>query len=68
MREITREEDQEFLKEHSSVEVEGEKVELVKWGQIDFYQPEDFALEKTTVWSFEERIKWAIQWGQEYTN
>lgn len=63
MREVSREEYLEFLKTHKEVIVERKAVKLVKWGRIAVLQPQDFKLEKTTVWSFENRGKWATHRG-----
>jgi hypothetical protein len=68
MREVTEEGYRQFLEEHSEVVVEGKKVRLLRGAQIDLLQPEDFSLEKTTVWSFENRGKWATHRGDYRTS
>ena len=59
MREITEQEYRDFIKGHSEVEVDGTAVKLVDQSQIKLFEPKEFSLEKTTVWSFENRGKWA---------
>ncbi len=68
MREVTREEYQEFLKTHKEVIIEETPVKLVNWGKISLFEPKEFALEKTTVWSFENRGKWATHRGNYRAN
>lgn len=63
MRKVSKEEYLEFLKTHKEVVVEGKPVKLVNWGEIPLLQPQDFKLENTTVWSFENRGKWATHRG-----
>lgn len=63
MREITKEEYLEFLKSHSEVVVEGKTVKLLDSAQIELFEPANFKLETTTVWSFEDRGKWATHKG-----
>lgn len=63
MREIGRQEYEEFRKSHNEVLVEGKHVKLVDSGPIGLLEPEDFHLEKTSVWSFENRGKWATHRG-----
>jgi len=68
MREITKEEYQEFLKTHREVVIDGTPVKLVNWGKIHLLEPKEFALEKTTIWSFENRGKWATHRGNYRAN
>lgn len=68
MREVTREEYQEFLKARKEVIIEGTPVKLVNWGKMRLFEPKEFALEKTTMWSFENRGKWATHRGNYRAN
>ncbi len=68
MREVTKEEYQEFLKTHKEVVIEGTPVKFVNWGKIKLFEPKEFTLEKTTVWSFENRGKWATHRGNYRAN
>lgn len=43
--------------------VNGNRVKLLTGSQIKLYEPKDFTLEKTTVWSFEKRGNWATHIG-----
>jgi len=63
MREITEEEYIKFLNTHDFVMIENIKVPLVKDFLITEYEPKDFKLENTTVWSFPERGEWATHKG-----
>jgi DNA modification methylase len=63
MREITREEYLAFKAQHSYVVIEGKQVRLIDGGRIPLLEPPDFRLETTTVWSFENRGKWATHRG-----
>ncbi len=63
MREITEQEYREFIKDRKETAVDGTKVKLVIGSQIRLYEPKDFTLEKTTVWSFEHRGNWATHRG-----
>jgi len=66
MREITRQEYEDFRKTHGEVVevvIEGKPVKLVDSGVIKLFEPRSFQLEKTTVWSFENRGKWATHRG-----
>jgi hypothetical protein len=63
MREVTREEYAAFLQSHREVVVERKAVKLIDSGRIELLEPENFQLEKTTVWSFENRGKWATHRG-----
>jgi DNA modification methylase len=68
MREITKKEYQEFLKIHREVIIEGTPVKLVNWGRLNLFEPKEFSLERTTVWSFENRGKWATHRGDYRAN
>jgi DNA modification methylase len=63
MREITDAEYKDFLKNHDSVVIDNVKVPLVKEHIITKFEPENFKLETTTVWSFPERGDWATHKG-----
>jgi len=63
MREITQHEYEEFRKSHNEVVIERKHVKLVDSGLIELLEPQDFHLEKTSVWSFENRGKWATHRG-----
>lgn len=63
MREVTREEYQEFRKTHGEVVIEGKRIKLIEASSVRLFQPDSFKLEKTTVWSFENRGKWATHRG-----
>lgn len=68
MREVTYEEYREFLNSHKEVVIEGKPVKLVDWGRLELFEPKEFVLEKTTVWSFENRGKWATHRGDYRAN
>ncbi len=63
MRLITKKEYLEFLKNHGSILIENSEIKLGSSQEIDEYQPKDFALETTTVWSFPVRGRWATHKG-----
>ena len=63
MREITEQEYREFVKDRKEITVDGTRVKLTEGSQIKLYEPKDFTLEKTTVWSFEHRGNWATHRG-----
>jgi SAM-dependent methyltransferase len=63
MREITEQEYREFIEDRNEIAVDGTKVKLIQGSQIKLYEPKDFSLEKTTVWSFEHRGNWATHRG-----
>ncbi|MGQ4834413.1 MAG: TRM11 family SAM-dependent methyltransferase [Candidatus Asgardarchaeia archaeon] len=62
MREVPFEEYKQFIREHDHVLIEKVKLEIGKDWKISSYHPEKFELEKTTVWSFPERGKWATHY------
>ena len=68
MREAAREEYLEFLKAHEQVVIEGKPVKLVNWDKVTSLEPKEFKLERTTVWSFENRGKWATHKGDYRAN
>lgn len=68
MREVAEQEYRAFLRDHKEVVIEGKPVKLVEWGKIELVEPKEFALEKTTVWSFENRGKWATHRGDYRAN
>lgn len=68
MREVTKEEYQDFSRNHKEVIIEGTPVNLVNWGDLKLFEPKEFTLEKTTVWSFENRGKWATHRGNYRAN
>lgn len=63
MREIAEQEYQEFIRNRKEITVDGTRVKLIAGSQIRLYEPKDFSLEKTTVWSFEHRGNWATHRG-----
>lgn len=63
MREIAEQEYREFIRDRNEIAVDGTKVKLLAGSQIKLYEPKDFSLEKTTVWSFEHRGNWATHRG-----
>jgi DNA modification methylase len=63
MTEITDEDYREFIKTHNEVMIENVKVKIGQPKKITEYQPKDFELETTNVWSFPERGTWATHQG-----
>jgi len=59
MKEVPFEEYLNFIKEHDYVIIENQKIEIGKPIPIRTFQAVDFKLERSTVWSFPERGKWA---------
>ncbi|MEM3039241.1 MAG: DNA methyltransferase [Candidatus Methanomethylicaceae archaeon] len=53
----------EYLKDHKKILIEGSELEIGIKKRIERYQPEEFKLEETTVWSFPERGTWATHRG-----
>ena len=49
----------DFFRSHKEVVIGGKPVKLVAFEHLKLFEPKEFALEKTTVWSFENRGKWA---------
>lgn len=68
MREVAEQEYRAFLHDHKEVVIESKPVKLVEWGKIKLVEPKEFALERTTVWSFENRGKWATHRGDYRAN
>lgn len=62
LREVPFEEYLEFVKQHDHITIEDVKLEIGKKHDIKTFEPEDFELESTTVWSFPERGKWATHY------
>ncbi len=69
MQEITEEDYKEFIKEHKEIVIEdriGGKPVRIKIGEkkkIKKFQPDNFELEATNVWSFPHRGNWATHKG-----
>ncbi|MEA3307399.1 MAG: DNA methylase, partial [Elusimicrobiota bacterium] len=69
MQEITEEDYKNFIKKHNEIVIEdkiGGKPVIIKIGQkkkIKKYQPKDFELEGTNVWSYPRRGDWATHKG-----
>ncbi len=64
MKEITKEDYLNFIKEKSFVVIEDVEIKLNNRWEIKSYSPpEDYALERTTVWSFPDRGDWATHKG-----
>ena len=59
MRLITLGEYLEYVKTHKTVSIGDYKVRIGKTHRINSYQPVDFSLETTSVWSFPKRGDWA---------
>jgi DNA modification methylase len=68
MKEVREEDYKDFLKNHEFVVIENVKVPLIKEHKIEKFEPEDFKLETTTVWSFPERGDWATHKGNYRAN
>jgi DNA modification methylase len=64
MKEITRDDYLEFIKDHDSVIIEDTEVKLQKrWGIKTYAPPNSYTPETTTVWSFPDRGDWATHKG-----
>ncbi len=63
MRLVKWEEYEAFLRKHREVNIENVRISLVGRTQVAVFQPIDFELEQTTVWSFPERGTWATHRG-----
>ncbi|PSN83023.1 DNA methylase [Candidatus Marsarchaeota G1 archaeon OSP_D] len=63
MKEITDEDYKEFIKTHKEITIENVKIKIGQPKKITEYQPKDFKLETTNVWSFPERGMWATHQG-----
>jgi DNA modification methylase len=68
MEEITEKDYRKFLKTHTFVVVENVKIPLPKEHKIKRFEPENFKLETTTVWSFPDRGDWATHRGDYRAN
>jgi len=68
MKEITEKDYRKFLKSHAFVIVENVKIPLPKEHKIKRFEPENFKLETTTVWSFPDRGDWATHRGDYRAN
>lgn len=62
MKEITEEDYKEYIKKHKTITIENHTLEIGQDWQIKQYQPDDFQLETTTVWSFPQRGTWATHY------
>ncbi|MEM1550183.1 MAG: DNA methyltransferase [Candidatus Methanomethylicia archaeon] len=63
MRLVTFEEYLEYIKFHNFIRIEDEEIAVGRRYKIEKYQPDNFVLEKTTVWSFPDRGDWATHRG-----
>ncbi|MEM3944375.1 MAG: DNA methyltransferase [Thermofilaceae archaeon] len=63
MRLITLEEYLEYVKNHKEVVIEDTVIKIGEKHRIKEYQPKNFKLETTTVWSFPDRGDWATHKG-----
>ncbi len=63
MRLVTFEEYLEYVKTCREVTVEDVNIRVGEPHKIEAYQPKDFSLETTTVWSFPDRGDWATHKG-----
>ncbi len=63
MRLVEWEEYEAFLRKRREVNIENVRIPLVGRTQVPVFQPVDFELEQTTVWSFPERGTWATHRG-----
>jgi hypothetical protein len=63
MRLVTFEEYLEYVKMHEKVTIEDETIIVGKPHKIEKYQPDDFILERSSVWSFPHRGDWATHKG-----
>ncbi len=62
MEEVSWKDYEEFIKKHNYVTIEDTKLEIGKELKIKQYQPKNFELEATTVWTFPKRGKWATHY------
>lgn len=63
MKEVTIEDYKEFIKTHEEITIENVKIKIGKPKRIKEFQPKFFELERTNVWSFPNRGKWATHRG-----
>jgi hypothetical protein len=68
MRQVTEQEYRDFIRDHKEVVIDGNHVKFIDSSQVKLFEPTDFVLEKTTVWSFENRGKWATHRGNYRAN
>lgn len=62
MHEVTLEDYLEYVKKHDHVIIEDVKLEIGKKWRVKYFQPDNFVLESSTVWSFPERGRWATHY------
>lgn len=62
MKEITLDDYYDFIKKHKYVIIENVKLEIGKKWLIKEWEPKDFILESTNVWSFPKRGEWATHY------
>ncbi len=62
MKEVPFEEYLEYAKKHDYVVIEDTKLEIGRKWRIESFEPRDFELETTTVWSYPDRGKWATHY------
>lgn len=64
MRQVTREDYRQFLKEHRTVAIEDVEIEIgTSWKIGSYGPPKDYAPENSTIWSFPDRGDWATHAG-----
>ena len=63
MMEVTFEDFKEYIKTHKEIRIENVVIKIGQKKNIKEYQPKDFELERTNVWSFPDRGKWATHQG-----
>ena len=63
MRLVETEEYKKFLKKHDAIHIENVDVKLVSDWKIERFQPDNYAPEEWTVWSFPDRGDWASHMG-----
>lgn len=63
MKQIRDEDYKEFIKTHKEITIGKTKIKIGQPKKIKEYQPKDFELETTNVWSFPERGRWATHRG-----
>jgi DNA modification methylase len=63
MKEIKLEDYKEFIKTHKEIVIENTKIKIGEPKRIKEYQPKEFVLETTNVWSFPDRGTWATHQG-----
>jgi DNA modification methylase len=63
LEEVTREDYQKFAAGHKFVTIEDAKIPIGEAKPISTFEPEEFELECTTVWSFPKRGAWATHKG-----